>query len=192
MTPYSKSNQAFSDAAHLAARQHIYPNLFVPLQSKEGAITYISPAFGNSKKERVLDGDMGIDRLVRIACNDFSAPLEFTIQERFRRPEYATWNDLTVTEWNHQTNLPSELHKINAGIFVYGYFNPKRGDFVNWVAADTMRLIYAVSIGQLKYKRFENERSGQTFVSFAFDDLRQSEVIFKEMKDRCIFGQISK
>ena len=179
MTPYSKSNQAFSDAAHMAARRHIYPNLFSCHPVAE--IAYVSTGLDGAAKGRILDGEMGIDRIVRITCQDFAAPLEFTVQERFRRVQYATWNDITVTEWNHRTNLPSELHKINAGIFVYGYFDPEAGNFVNWVAADTMKLIYAVSIGQLRYKRFGNQRSGQTFVSFSFDDLRQSEVIFKEM-----------
>jgi len=185
MTPYSKSNQAFSDAAHMAARRHIYPNLFPCHTSSQVAeIAYVSTVLDDGQRStrgKILDGEMGIDRIVRITCQDFAAPLEFTVQERFRRVQYATWNDITVTEWNHRTNLPSELHKINAGIFVYGYFDPEAGNFVNWVAADTMRLIYAISIGQLRYKRFANQRSGQTFVSFSFDDLRQSEVIFKEM-----------
>jgi len=166
----------------MAARLHVYPNLF-PCHTVSD-IAYVSMVSGDGQrptKGRILDGEMGIDRLVRITCQDLSAPLEFTVQERFRRVQYATWNDLTVTEWNHMTNRPSELHKINAGIFIYGYFDPELDNFAHWVAADTMRLIYAVSIGRLKYKRFGNQRTGQTFVSFTFDDLRQSEVIFKEM-----------
>jgi hypothetical protein len=58
-----------------------------------------------------------------VTTHGLRAPLGFTIQERFRRPRYAEFQDLTLTEWNGNSNLPSELYKIRAGMFLYGYYS---------------------------------------------------------------------
>ena len=62
-TPYSEGNQLFSDEAHLAAQTLIYPILFnIPRELLKFTTTSLSVG----EKEKILDGEMAIDRLVSV------------------------------------------------------------------------------------------------------------------------------
>lgn len=186
-TIYEAVNQKYSDACHNLARDLVYPKLF---KVAPDCITYEQDTLlGESSRGQILDGEMGVDRIVHCKVRGLTGELVFTIQERFRRPEFVKWQDLTVTEWNHATNLPSELSKINAGIFIYGYGNhsdtDKVTDFVEVLAINTTSLLYLLAIGGMTYKRGRNKKL-QSFLAFGFKELFSKRlVLYKYPDEQC-------
>jgi hypothetical protein len=173
-TPYSTTNQLFSDQGHLAAQRLIYPALFNVSQEQ---LSFITTSLSVGDKEKILDGEMAVDRLVRVQVQWFREKIEFTVQERFRRIKFAPYRDITITEWNNRTNLKSELYKLNAGIFVYGYFDEKAVSFQGWIAFDTTHLLFKLVSSAQPIKRQMNPRSQQTFITFTFETLKKLGVV---------------
>ena len=174
-TPYSTQNQLFSDSAHIAAQSIIYPILFNAPKEK---LSFETTSLSTSDKNAILDGEMAVDRIVTVSVDWFKAPIEFTVQERFRRLKFAQYKDITITEWNHKTNRKSELYKLNAGIFVYGYY----GDdvFEDWIAINTVGLLHRLVQKKPNLEIKTNPRSRQTFYTFGFERLRKAGVILCE------------
>ena len=177
-TPYSKDNQAFSDLAHLSAQSLIYPKLFNIGKSQ---LEFESTSLSMGDKQKILDGQMAVDRIVKVSVNWFNAPIEFTVQERFRRPEFARYKDITITEWNHKTNVKSELYKLNAGIFLYGYFDDNLEVFDDWIAVNTTSLLHRLVVRKPKIKLEFNPRSNQSFYCLEFEHLEKAGVVLARM-----------
>lgn len=176
-TPYSKANQDFSDEAHKYAQDFIYPKLF---NTDRENLSFECTSLGTSDKNKILDGEMATDRIVRVTVDFLHGPIQFTVQERYRKPEYARWKDITITEWNCATNLPSELYKLNAGIFVYGYFDDIKKVFLDWVGVNTVGLLLGILSDTLAVDKKTNPRSGQTFFGVSFYSLRKSGLLISE------------
>lgn len=171
-TPYSKKNADLSDAAHLVARSRIYPQIF---GCDESMLKYDDATLlHESDRGKILDGEMGVDRIVNVSVTGFRFPIVFTVQERFRRAKFAKYKDLTVTEYNRRTGQPSELYKINAGLFVYGYLSNDHRHFVDAICINTAQLLWQLSRHGIRYKTQENHRSNQCFLCFTFDALSKS------------------
>ena len=170
-TVFEQKNADFSTWAHLAARRLIYPRIFGTenLSFEDTSLT-VSP------RSQILDGEMAIDRIVRVHICNLGAPLVFTMQERFRTPGYAKWLDVTITEWNHASDLPSELYKINAGLFLYGYYDEVADTFLDAICLHTSSLLLALAHGRLVYRRQRNKKD-QTFLGFSFSDLALSGIV---------------
>lgn len=177
-TNFSTSNQSFSDSAHDAAVRLVYPHLFgVDPQHIEVTDTTLTGATTQERRQRAqfLDGEMGIDKVLFVNYGTFSAPLPHTVQERFRRPDFAKFRDITFTEWNEDTDKPSEMQKNCSQWFVYGYYDQERDNFLEVVACPTPTLVHALGSNQLRFTRQRNPRSNQPFVCILIDDiLRQS------------------
>lgn len=174
VTPYSAANQAFSNRAHLAAQRLIYPMLFgVAAQH----IAFECTSLHLGERERILDGAMAVDRIAHVAVPGLRNPLSHTIQERFRQPEFEKYRDLTVTEWNTITDQPSELYKITAGLFVYGYYNPLVDNFIDAIVINTSALLLRLSAGTIAYETCLSPRSQQTFIALPFNTLEQAGVV---------------
>ena len=169
-TPYSDINGTFTQVCHELARDLVYPD-FVGVDRSN--ITYEDTLLSGDEREKLLDGELAVDRLLKISVGYFHKPLEIMVQERFRRPKFARWRDITITEWNNQTNLPSELYKIKAAYFVYGYGNHPitPTDFTEVVIVNVPILIKGLLNKSLKYTTDLNPRSNQTFLCVSFQDL---------------------
>lgn len=172
-TPFSDDNKDFTNVAHNAARRDIYPALFPHAH-------YISFVEQLDVKEdavwSMLDGKLGIDRIAEVYGGTAAHPLTFTVQERFRRAQYASYRDVTITKFNTETEMPSELHKLGAQLFIYGYYDDSSDKFVDFVVINTVRMIRAL-IGGLTYRTGFNNRSKQSFISIAFNDLEQHGIL---------------
>lgn len=167
-TPYSKDNGDFSNVAHRCAQKQLYPFIFGVTQER---LSFEDTLLELNERGRVLDGEMAIDRIVKIKVDGLRLPLVFTVQERFRKPKYLSSQDITVTEWNKVTGKPSELYKIAANIFVYGYFDPSKQNFLDAVAVDVPVMLSGLACGELKYTTSPNPRSKQDFIALTFEDL---------------------
>ena len=154
-TKYEAENGDFSNTAHLAARRLIYPKV---LNCDRNELDFEDILFDMSERDRILDGKLGIDRIVKCKIKDLRFPLSITVQERFRRPEYAKYKDITITEFNHATEQPSELYKITAGLFLYGYYDELQDIFLDYIVINTTGLLLALARNELNYERRRNKK----------------------------------
>lgn len=173
-TIYQPENAEFSNACHALARQIFYPKMF---GVEADQIVYEeSTLLADGPRGKILDGELGIDRLLHCNVEGLMGQTVFAVQERFRRHSYSKYRDITVTEWNYASNQPSELSKVNAGIFVYGYANESVTDFIEIVAVNTPSLIHAVTSGNINFKKERNKKH-QSFLSFKFIELYRKNAI---------------
>ena len=173
-TPYSVSNQLFSDAAHQLAAKEIYPQVF---RCDASEITIQSMNVQDGGISAVYDGKLGIDKIIAVSVNGLRAPLLFSVQERFRRPKNISFQTLTITEWNHETDVPSELYKIKADLFVYGYYDEALRKLGRCIVADTSKLLWSIANKKIKFMPCRNERANQTYIEFKFTDLHAAGVL---------------
>lgn len=159
--------------AHYAARRQLYPRIF---QTAEEQLSFEDVTMGCSQRGQILDGEMGVDRIVRVTVRELHAPLVFTVQERFRRTQYAHFRDITITEWNHASGSPSELYKITAGLFLYGYFDDRRCRFADAICVNVTDTLMAIASGKLLLTWGKNVKQ-QTFIACTFDDLDRAGLI---------------
>lgn len=172
-TPYEQENQRFSDNAHQSARKFIYPEIFnVPFE----CLKFDDTRIGGGYKNGLLDGEMGIDKILKISITNLHEPIKFTIQERFRRMEWASKRDLTITEYNNLTNQPSELYKLHANLFLYGYYDDINDIFGEVIAVNVFDFLKLLLDDKIKYEKIRNKKY-QDFLAFKFDDLEFSGCI---------------
>lgn len=173
-TPYSTRNQSFSDAAHAAAQSLVYPAM---LDCERELLSFDSSSVSDGGEKAILDGQMAVDRIVSVTVSGLRGPIEHMIQERFRRQEYARFRDITITEWNHASNQKSELYKLKAGVFLYGYFDDERNSFGEVIAVNTSALLMAIGRRSVSYTKAINPRSNQSFLCLKFDSLHEAGLV---------------
>lgn len=173
-TRYDPQNAAHSDAAHVVAQRILYPRLFGC--SAERLVFETDTLLADGQRGEVLDGEMAIDYIVRVPSKYTRLPIPYTVQERFRRPHYSRYRDITLTEWNGATNLPSELYKLRANIFLYGYFDPSSKAFLEAVAVSVPHLQLALTRDLIRPSKRTNEKQ-QTFLTVTFDQLRDAHAL---------------
>ena len=181
-TPYSKENQEFTNRAHDAAQRLLYPSLFGVEQDQ---LSFECTSLGLGERQAFLDGQMAIDRIVKVQVPGLGLPLSFTVQERFRKPKYASFRDITITEWNLATDRPSELYKLNAGLFIYGYYDAIADRFIEAIAVDVPWLLIMFPLKLVDWSLQENPRTSQTFFCFKFDDLFTSGAVCGYWRSLC-------
>jgi hypothetical protein len=173
-TPYSENNREFTDKAHEAAKLQVYPLLF----GKSFEIK--DTKWSSGSIENILDGQLGIDKLISVPVREWNAPIRFTVQERWRDPKYEIYHDITITEWNHKTNVAGELYRICAGIFLYGYFDEATNKITYAIAVDVTSLMIKIIRGSFKLKRAGNPRSSQSFACFNINELVRAGIVIMQ------------
>lgn len=167
MTAFSTANFSFTKAAHLAAQQQIYPKLF-PNAKK---IQFIDTT------EATEDLKYAVDCIAAVTVDGFRAPLKFFIQERWRSPKYITRGDITVTEWNTVTDLPSELHKIAAHYLTYGYYEQPTNKIVEAVIVNVPRMLQGLADGEIRFSSEQRISKDQDFIGIQWDELIRNHAI---------------
>jgi hypothetical protein len=175
-TPFSEENKAFTDAAHLYAREHIYPKFF---GVKPERVTYAQQKdILTSEQWSALDGKMAIDQLVSVGVDHFRNPLTVTFQERFRKPTYQNKQDITITENNGVTGEKGELYKLQCQWFLYGYYDGEKKAMLDAVIVNVPDLVYGLMQNRVKFtKNTVNTRTKQPFVGVRFEDLHKAGLI---------------
>jgi len=176
-TPYNEGNAEHSNDAHIAAQSQVYPKIFNTLQEN---LSFETVTIDKNPRHKILDGEMAVDRIVKVKINTLQYPLSFTVQERFRRPYFKTWQDITITEWNHNSNFPSELYKLSGGLFVYGYYNGVTNIVEQFVVFSSTQVLLSLARGDLHWGVKLNPRTNQTFISLSFKLLRENGLILFE------------
>lgn len=178
-TEYNQGNQKFSDKAHEAARSLVYPQLF---GCEENRLHFGRASVGKGGKQQVLDGEMAIDCIVKVNVDGHPFPLEHTIQERFRRPRYRGFRDVTITTVNNASGVKSELYKMSCGLFVYGYYSEDESSFGDVIVVDVPKLIFGITMGSINYRERNNVK-GQDFIAIPFDELHEAGVVIKHFQE---------
>lgn len=167
-TEFSQQRKDDSDRAHRIARVAIYPQWLktdqLKFEEQKDMLT--------DERAAALDGEMAIDRLVKVTCPHLRRPLKLTTQERFRQPEYAPWQDMTITEWNGKTNRESELYKLMADFFMYGYFDQRTQRFIDCIVINVPDLKTALATGSVRFSKNTNKKQ-QSFFGIAFAELHR-------------------
>jgi hypothetical protein len=158
-TTFDENRFKFSQAAHMAAERDVYPGWF------PSGVKFLDVTKTKSDLDYAVDCEAQIyspDPLVRTS-------FRMLIQERWRLPKSQDWRDMTITEWNLASNTPSELYKLAAGLFVYGYYNSGTDEIVRafGVSVPTLLIANARGITQFKERR---PRGDQTFNAFDWDE----------------------
>ena len=166
-TPYNLINRAYSDKAHACARREIYPAFFKKAGS---ALRYTEPTI-------TQDAAHGIDRIVRVTVQGLNAPLTFLVQERFRRPNIALYNDITMSEWLGNSNKPSELYTIRAQLFLWGRYDEEQDTMVESLFFWVQPVLHGLATGDIPFKRLLNERQGKYFVAIPIAALKARNLI---------------
>jgi hypothetical protein len=179
-TPYSDANQIFSNNAHEACEEQVYPIVFGRSRSE---LVFRNTGLMSGGDGEILDGKMGVDWCVGVNDERLKFPIEHSIQERFRKTRYMSNHDLTITEHNERSGQPSELYKIKSGFFLYGYFDEESVLMREWVAVDTTRMLMAIHSGTMRWDRGFNPRSKQTFISIKFRELFYCRVLIAYKQD---------
>jgi len=177
-TEYSETNAAFSNAAHMCARKKIYPMIF---NCNPDMLSYEDTLLDYNDRGAVLDGEMATDRIVHVKVNMFRHPIIFTIQERFRRIYASKYQDITITEWNNSSNLPSELYKLTANIFLYGYFDDRSCKFADAILFDVPMTLYRLTTKGLSFGRGHNQKN-QDFITIKFSSLHEAGSVLWHLK----------
>lgn len=170
MTAFSGENFDFSTRAHYAAERQFYPGLW-----PGATVRFVD----TTKAEADLGYAVDCIALVSLPDTEARGPVQFFIQERWRRyePRYAKYRDMTVTEWNLQTNQPSELYKLGAQLFVYGLYNAATDTIESALAVDIVRMQLANVRGQLHYTRSKRAGRDQSFIAIEWDHLAELDAV---------------
>lgn len=180
-TPFSTANARFSDEGHKFAQRLIYPIHFKVEQSELG---FETTKVGGTTRASLLDGEMAIDRIVTVRkqTSTLRIPMRYTVQERFRDVKWLMKQDITITEWNHLSSLGSELYKMFASLFVYGYMSFDRRGFADWIVCDGPAVLRHIVEETIPFTVPPwNTRSKQTFRCYLFTDLAARGCVLSRM-----------
>lgn len=166
-TEYEQDQADFTQRAHKTARACIYPQLFGTED-----IRFSNVALHSSPAARVLDTKLGIDVVAWPKLNErLSDRIPYYIQERFRRPKYERWADITITEYNHASDTPSELYKLGADLLLYGLYDEETELFKSAFAVDVLRAKVLIGANEMPFQVQRNKKE-QSFIGVRVKDLQ--------------------
>lgn len=114
------------------------------------------------------DKRRGIDKVL------WTPKRNLTVQERFRKPKFAHFRQLTATDSN-KADVEGDFHKLQAQIYAYGYFTGS--DFIEAILVDAQRLKKLHYAGELPHEKTEYRRKKQTILAWDFDALKDAGLI---------------
>lgn len=171
-TVFSQKRWEFTKKAHAAAERQFYP------------LMYPAGVAFEDTTNTAHDLEYAIDCQLAVTIDGLRAPIRMSVQERFRKPEEMHWGDITVTEWNLDTDQPSEMHKLGAQLFVYGFYDEPADRITLALTVDVGLMQWALANRKITWKR--NSRGDQSFLGFDFKELdRIGAVLFiRDFRER--------
>ena len=178
-TPYSPIRGARSVSAHMVARECLYPDFF---NTFPDSLSYEMMSDFDDIRHKILDGEFGVDVKIKVPVYGLNAPLQFLIQERWQNPRHLTKKKATITEWNHISNTPSELHKISAGYFTYGIYDENKKVILEAIIFNVASLLRIITLDSLEYERNFNEKK-QSYLAISYEELKRYKLIEHHYKN---------
>lgn len=166
-TPFDEGNKAFTERAHEMAREQVYPHLF----PGSAEVEFESVDRGGSDIHDILDRQLGVDVRIHVNVPRLGQPVPMHIQERFRKPEYRDFQDVTITKFNNKSGERSEVSKIAAQWLIYGYYEDTLREVQEAVCVNIPVLLRRIAAGEIEYEdKSENEKQ-QEFINIGFSEL---------------------
>jgi hypothetical protein len=166
-TEFNKDNKDFTERAHHAAREQVYPHLF----TRDPDIEFENVDRGGSDVHDILDQQLGVDVRLHVEVPQLGQPVPIHVQERFRRPEYRDFQDITITKFNNASGKESEISKIAAQYLIYGYFEGTLNEVQEAVCVNIPVLLRRIAAGCVDYGDENSNDKKQDFVDITFDEL---------------------
>jgi hypothetical protein len=178
-TPFEPKQKEISDSIHLEYRDLLYTSLFGMM--REGKIIYDAPP---DDFRDAADRHIACDCILDVPFKGLRHAMRFLVSYRFREDRYQDFQDITFTEYNHASDLPSELYKMAVHYFTYGYYDLAHR-LIEAIIIDVPDTKRAIISGRLqpKDKDVPNTRSNQTFVSYSFDDLKRLGLMHRHFRE---------
>lgn len=171
---FDPSRMSFTDAAHRAALDQVYPLVFEGLSYR---IEDVAAKEGNrNARTEALDFYLGIDSVVHFN-NPGIEPMILTVQERFRQPEFQPYQDITITAGNNKTHQDGESKKLAAQLFLYGYYSQAENRVLDAIAVDVTTLVMALQRGEIKATRQNGNHKEQPFIAIEFSALDRCKAV---------------
>lgn len=168
-TPFDKHNYDYSEYASRVAERTIYKSLVDKLHPRHQGFSLLD--MGGTQ----ADFQEGLDKVLEVRLSD--RIVEYRVQERFRRPSYAKYRQLTATDANLMTGQTGDLHKLDVDFYVYGYLNID----LSWeeaVVVDARRFVRLHREGILQPEDVRlYKRKQQRIFAFSFHKLDQAGCI---------------
>lgn len=167
VTPFDKNNYSFSLRVHKQfAVSVIYPLMFPGCD--------IDPQHQDGNKADLEDK---VDVILKVTRPDQKSHMEFKVQERWRKPEYQDWQDITLTAWNNASGKAVEFYQGKFDFLLYGYFDEATWEFKDVILIDFSALRYKYLTGEIKAKPIRVNEKDQSFIPFGFRDLILSNCV---------------
>jgi len=167
-TEFNEQNKGFTESAHHAARQQFYPELF----TTDVDISYENTDRGDNEIHDILDQQLGIDLCLYLSNDNVEQNIPLYVQERFRRPEYRQFQDLTITKFNNASGEVSEVSKMAAQLMVYGYYDSTLNQIQEAICVNVAVLARNILAGNLSTGQNQNDKK-QDFITVSFDELER-------------------
>jgi hypothetical protein len=165
-TRFDKDKKRTTERAHDAAVDHVYPHLF-----RKGVDMEFTPTDRrDSKVHEVMDGQLAIDLKIEVEAPLLEQKVPLYVQERFRDPQYRSFQDLTVTKYNNASQRVSEVSKIAAQWIVYGYYEDSLDEVQEAVCVNVPILSRRLISGDVELDEKQNCKR-QDFIGIGFGRL---------------------
>lgn len=165
-TRFDPDRKAETERAHDAAVNQVYPHLF----REDVDIKHTPTDRQDSKVHEVMDGQLAIDLKLEVEAPLLEQRVPLYVQERFRDPQYRTFQDLTVTKYNNASQNVSEVSKIAAQWIVYGYYEDTLHEIQEAVCVNVPILSRRLISGDVNVDENENDKR-QDFIGIGFGQL---------------------
>lgn len=175
-TKFDKDHKQFTEAAHARAREQVYPKLF----NQNVRIDFDNTDRGESRVDEILDMRLGVDLRLTVTSDQFNQSIPIYVQERFRKPEYRHFQDITITKFNHASGEDSEVSKLAAQWLVYGYYESVLDEIQEAVCVNVPVLARAMINGEIDYQQEQNPKR-QDFITIPFSQVEQSGAMVKKI-----------
>jgi len=168
----------YSDKGHRVAQTTIYPVMF-PNKKLE----FESTSLGTSLRNTVLDGRLGVDRIIHVYPKRNSRrTIPFTIQERFRDPKSIQQRQNVTIRYECPNGNLQELYKMCGLYFVYGVYDEHKNQMLWAHAINTANMMHALIYKKLDYE-IKTPPGQCSFVSVQLEELRKLGFITASYKN---------
>lgn len=177
---FSNQQTKFTNIAHNTIMKIGFYNKILPRNNIDIHSTNVLHE-GYDEESRILDIKYGVDYRI-IVHNLRLGDIPITIQERFRDIKYYNHQDLTI-RLETKNGKSSELSKINADLFIYGYYDINNKKFEEIFVIDMVLVKLGLARQTLEFTIRKNKGKDSKFIAIKFDDLIDIKAILYTYKN---------
>lgn len=161
-----KNRYSFSAMGHIAALDKIYKPYF-------GSKSSVVDITGENSQ---MDTMFGVDYIVEAKNVALKTTVDLWVQERFRNVCFQKYQDITIIEYNLNSDHLSEVYKSKAQLMVYGYLSDN-GVIQQAIIVDFAAVLTSIALDKINFGLRPNPNTNQMFLHIKFSDLRAAGLV---------------